>query len=163
MPDKILLLHGPNLNLLGRREPDIYGRKTLDEIVAAARLLAAALGVEIASFQSNSEGELVNRIQRAPGEFDAIVLNAAAYTHTSVAIRDAIVFAGLPVVEVHLSNLHKREPFRHHSYIAAVAAGQVIGFGADSYLLGLRAAVAILRSSRPVPPRARPARKRSTR
>ena len=161
--EKILLLHGPNLNLLGRREPEIYGRQTLDDIVAAAHELARELGVAIESYQSNSEGELVTRIQRAVGQFDAIVFNPGAYTHTSIALRDAILVSGLPVVEVHLSNVHKRESFRRHSYIADVVAGQVIGFGAESYLLGLRAAVTILQTSKPVPPRARPARKRSTR
>lgn len=161
--EKILLLHGPNLNMLGRREPDVYGRKTLDDIVAAASELAQELGVTVESFQSNSEGELVTRIQKAVGEFDAIVFNPGAYTHTSIALRDAVLVSGVPVVEVHLSNVHKRESFRRHSFIADVAAGQVIGFGAESYLLGLRAAVTILRASKPVPPRARPARKRSTR
>jgi len=161
--ERILLLHGPNLNLLGRREPETYGRKTLDDIVSEARAVAAELGVTIESYQSNSEGDLVTRIQRAVGEFDAIVLNAAAYTHTSIAIRDAVIFAGLPVVEVHVSNVHRREEFRRHSYLADVAAGQVIGFGPESYLLGLRGVVAVLRSSKPVPPRTRPARKRSTR
>jgi 3-dehydroquinate dehydratase-2 len=161
--ERILLLHGPNLNMLGKREPGIYGRQTLDDIVAAARALAAELGVEIASHQSNVEGELVTRIQQAPNHFDAIVLNAGAYTHTSIALRDAVLAAGLPVVEVHLSNVHKREEFRHRSLLADVVEGQVIGFGAESYLLGLRAAVSLLRSRQPVPPRARPARKRSTR
>ena len=161
--EKILPLHGPNLNMLGRREPEIYGRRTLDDIVDAARDLAAELGVTIDSYQSNVEGDLVTRIQRAAGDFDAIVFNPGAYTHTSIALRDAILVSGLPVVEVHLSNVHKRESFRHHSFIADVAAGQVIGFGAESYLLGLRAAVTILRTSKPAPPRARPARKRSTR
>ena len=161
--EKILLLHGPNLNMLGKREPAVYGRQTLDEIVAAARALASELGVEIASYQSNLEGELVTRIQGAPNEFDAIVFNPGAYTHTSIALRDAVLAAGLPVVEVHLTNVHKREEFRHHSFLAGVVEGQVVGFGAESYLLGLRAAVSILRSRRPVPPRALPARKRSTR
>jgi 3-dehydroquinate dehydratase II len=161
--ERILLLHGPNLNLLGRREPQTYGPRTLDEIVQAARALATELGVTVESFQSNNEGELVTRIQRATDEFDAIVFNPGAYTHTSIALRDAVLAAGLPVVEVHLSNVHRREPFRHHSYLADVAVGQIIGFGAESYLLGLRAVTAILRASQPVPPRARPARKRSTR
>jgi 3-dehydroquinate dehydratase-2 len=161
--EKILLLHGPNLNTLGKREPEIYGRQTLDDIVGAALSLGAELGVEVASFQSNDEGELVGRVQHAFSEFAAIVLNAGAYTHTSIALRDAVAAAGIPVIEVHLSNVHKREPFRHHSYLSPVVAGQVIGFGAESYLLGLRAAVSILRAAKPVPPRGRPARKRSTR
>ncbi|MGH7859460.1 MAG: type II 3-dehydroquinate dehydratase [Candidatus Binatia bacterium] len=161
--EKILLLHGPNLNLLGRREPEVYGRQTLDDIIAAARELAAELGVSIESYQSNSEGDLVTRIQKAAGDCAAIVFNPGAYTHTSVALRDAVLACGLPVVEVHLSNVHKREEFRRRSYLADVVAGQVIGFGAESYLLGLRAAVTILRASKPTPPRTRPARKRSTR
>ena len=160
---RVLLLHGPNLNLLGKREPEIYGRQTLDDIVTAARSVASELGVEIESFQSNSEGALVDRIQAAAGVVDAIVFNPAAYSHTSIALRDAVVASALPVVEVHLSNIHRREAFRKHSYLSDVVAGQVVGFGAESYLLGLRAAVSILRTSRPVPPRTRPARKRSTR
>ncbi len=161
--EKILLLHGPNLNMLGRREPGVYGHQTLDDIVGAARALGAELGVEIESYQSNVEGELVTRIQQAASRFDAIVFNPGAYTHTSIALRDAVLAAGLPVVEVHLSNVHKRERFRHRSYLAGVVEGQILGFGAESYLLGLRAAVSLLRSRQPVPPRARPARKRSTR
>jgi len=161
--EKILLLHGPNLNMLGKREPAVYGRQTLDDIVAAARALAVELGVEIVSYQSNVEGELVTKIQTAASEFDAIVFNPGAYSHTSISLHDAVLAAGLPVVEVHVSNVHKREEFRHHSFLSAVVEGQVVGFGAESYLLGLRATVSILRSRRPVPPRARPARKRSTR
>jgi len=161
--EKILLLHGPNLNLLGRREPGIYGHQTLDDIVAAARALAAELGVEVESHQSNEEGELVTRIQQASGRFGAVVFNPGAYTHTSIALRDAVAAAGVPVVEVHLSNVHKRERFRQRSYLAGVVEGQIVGFGVDSYLLGLRAAVSILRGRKPIPPRARPARKRSTR
>jgi 3-dehydroquinate dehydratase-2 len=161
--EKILLLHGPNLNMLGKREPAVYGRETLDDIVAAARALAAELGVEIESHQSNVEGELVTRIQQAATRVDAIVFNPGAYTHTSIALRDAVLAVGLPVVEVHLSNVHKRETFRHRSYLADVVEGQITGFGSESYLLGLRAAVSILRSRQPTPPRARPARKRSTR
>jgi 3-dehydroquinate dehydratase-2 len=161
--ETILLLHGPNLNMLGKREPAVYGRQTLDDIVAAARAVASELGVEIASYQSNVEGDLITRIQQAANQYEAIVFNPGAYTHTSIALRDAVLAAGLPVVEVHLTNVHKREQFRRHSFLADVVEGQVIGFGPESYLLGLRAAVTILRSRRPVPPRARPARKRSTR
>ena len=161
--EKILLLHGPNLNMLGKREPAVYGRQTLDDIVGAARALAAELGVDIDSHQSNVEGDLVTRIQQAASRYDAIVFNPGAYTHTSIALRDAVLAVGLPVVEVHLSNVHKREAFRHRSYLADVVEGQITGFGAESYLLGLRAAVSILRSRQPTPPRARPARKRSTR
>jgi 3-dehydroquinate dehydratase II len=161
--ERILLLHGPNLNMLGRREPAIYGRQTLDDIVVAARALAAELEVEVESYQSNVEGDLVTRIQQAASQCDAIVFNPGAYTHTSIALRDAVLGCGLPVIEVHLSNVHKREKFRHHSFLADVVEGQVIGFGVESYLLGVRAAVTILRSRRPLPPRARPVRKRSRR
>jgi 3-dehydroquinate dehydratase II len=138
---KILILNGPNLNLLGTRQPEIYGKLTLTQIDKQVRDLAKELAVEIEFRQSNSEGELVTWIQQAAGNFSAIVINPAAYTHTSVAMRDAISAVGLPVVEIHLSNIHKREQFRHHSYIAEVAVGQIAGFGAESYLLGLRAAL----------------------
>jgi 3-dehydroquinate dehydratase II len=141
---KILVLNGPNLNLLGRRQPEIYGKTTLAEIERQVRALAGELGVEIDFRQSNSEGELVTWIQEAADQFAAIVINPAAYTHTSLAMRDAISAVGIPTVEVHLSNIHKREPFRHHSYIAEVAVGQITGFGVQSYLIGLRAAVAQL-------------------
>lgn len=137
---KILVLNGPNLNLLGKRQPEIYGTATLADIEKEVRSLARELGVEIDFRQSNSEGELVTWIQQTVGQFDALLINPAAYTHTSVAIRDAILAAGIPTVEIHLSNIHKREPFRHHSYIAEVAVGQIAGFGVQSYLLGLRAA-----------------------
>jgi len=141
---RILVLHGPNLNLVGTREPAIYGATTLAEIDAQLRVLAAELGVAVNTFQSNGEGELVDQIQAARGSAAAIVINAGAYTHTSVAIRDALLAAELPVVEVHLSNPYKREAFRHRSLIADIAVGQVVGFGADSYLLGLRAAAGLL-------------------
>ena len=141
---KILIVHGPNLNLLGKREPEIYGPLTLAEINERCAALAAELGVETVSFQSNSEGELVQCIQDAMGVYQAIVINPGAYTHTSVALRDALAATGIPAVEVHLSNIHRRESFRQHSYIAGVALGQISGFGAESYLLGLRAAVKAL-------------------
>ena len=142
---RILILHGPNLNLVGTREPSIYGRTSLAEIDAQLQQLAGELGATVDTFQSNSEGALVDRIQAARASAAAIVINAGAYTHTSVAIRDALLAAELPVVEVHLSNTYKREAFRHQSLIADVAVGQVVGFGVDSYLLGLRAAVGVLR------------------
>jgi len=142
----ILVLHGPNLNLLGVRETDVYGTVTLDTINEALASLARELGVEVAMCQSNVEGELVDWIQQAKGRYDALVINPGAYTHTSIALRDAIAGVGLPTVEVHLSNLYRREEFRQHSYIAGVAVGQISGFGGDSYALGLRAAVAHLRA-----------------
>ncbi len=141
---KILFLNGPNLNLLGTRQPEVYGRTTLADIEAMVRERAGRLGdVEIEFRQTNQEGELVTWIQQARGVVDAIVLNAAAYTHTSVALRDAITSAEVPTVEIHLSNIHAREEFRHRSLIAAVCRGQISGFGAQSYLLGLEAAVSI--------------------
>jgi len=142
---KIAILHGPNLNLLGRREPEKYGRMTLAEIDEALRTLGVELGVEVDTLQSNDEGALVTRIQQTRDDGTrGIVINAAAYTHTSIAIRDAIVFSERPTVEVHLSNVHKREAFRHVSMIAEVCLGQILGFGPDSYLLGLRALVSHL-------------------
>jgi 3-dehydroquinate dehydratase-2 len=139
---KILIIHGPNLNLLGKRESDIYGTKTLDEINALLKKLAKELKVELDIKQSNHEGEIVEIIQKSKN-YDALVINPAAYTHTSVAIRDAIAAVEIPAVEVHLSNIHQREEFRQKSLIAPVAYGQISGFGYESYLLGLRAAVSI--------------------
>ncbi|OGP22567.1 MAG: type II 3-dehydroquinate dehydratase [Deltaproteobacteria bacterium GWA2_57_13] len=141
---RILVLHGPNLNLLGRRQPEIYGRLTLEQINRKIRALARELGVEVEIRQSNNEGELVGWIQESSGRFGAIVINAAAYTHSSVALRDALVAVGLPAVEVHISNIYKREDFRKRSLIAEAVVGQIAGFGVHSYLLGLRAAVEYL-------------------
>ncbi len=144
---KIAVLHGPNLNLLGRREPEKYGRMTLPEVDQALQLLAGELGLSLDALQSNDEGALVTRIQQTRDDGTAgILINAAAYTHTSIAIRDALVFCERPAVEVHLSNVHKREPFRHVSLIADVCLGQILGFGPDSYLLGLRALASHLRA-----------------
>jgi len=136
----ILVLHGPNLNLLGKRQPEIYGRLTLEQINARIRALAKELGLNVEIRQSNNEGELVTWIQDAPAKFGAIVFNPAAYTHTSIALRDAISAVGIPTVEVHISNIHKREEFRKRSFVAEAAVGQIAGFGVQSYLLGLRAA-----------------------
>ncbi len=140
---KVLFLNGPNLNLLGQREPDVYGRTTLSDIEGKVRERAKTLGAEIDFRQSNLEGELVSWIQQAKGQADAIVINAAAYTHTSVALRDAISAVGIPTIEIHLSNIHAREEFRHKSLIAAVCKGQISGFGAFSYILGLEAAISV--------------------
>src|SRR5271166_2986767 len=138
---KILFLNGPNLNLLGHREPEIYGHTTLADIEAKVRERAAQLKVGIDFRQTNLEGELVGWIQEAKGKFDVIVINAAAYTHTSLALRDAISAVGVPTIEIHLSNVHAREEFRHRSLIAPVCRGQITGFGQKSYILGLEAAV----------------------
>ena len=144
---KILVLHGPNLNLLGTRETAVYGSVTLEAINQELERLAKAEGIKLAIHQSNSEGELVDWIQRALGDFDALIINPGAFTHTSIALRDAIAGIGIPTIEVHLSNIYRREEFRQHSYIAGVAVGQIAGFGLDSYTLGLRAAMAHLKRS----------------
>ena len=142
---KILVLHGPNLNLLGTREPDVYGSTTLAEVDAAVAARAAERGVEVDFGQSNLEGVLIDRLHAAMEDgTDAVVLNAGGFTHTSVALRDAVVACGLPVIEVHLPNVAAREDFRHRSLIAEVAVGTIAGFGLDSYLLGLDAALATL-------------------
>lgn len=138
---KILFLNGPNLNLLGRREPEIYGTTTLEDIEKKVRERAGQFKAEVAFRQSNLEGELVSWIQEAKGKFDVIVLNAAAYTHTSIALRDAIAAVGVPTIEIHLSNVHAREEFRHKSLIAPVCRGQIVGFGEKSYILAVEAAV----------------------
>ncbi len=136
---KFLVLHGPNLNMLGKREPKLYGTRTLNDINSLLEKLAAELGCTLSIYQSNTEGELIDVIQAAVADCDGILINPAAYTHTSIAIRDALSAVGLPCVEVHLSNIHSRESFRHTSLIAPIAIGQICGFGSDSYLLGLRA------------------------
>jgi 3-dehydroquinate dehydratase II len=139
--DRILVLHGPNLNLLGTRETSVYGTVSLPEIDRELKRLAEKEGVDVTIEQSNSEGELVDLIQKAAGLYQALVINPAAYTHTSIALRDAITSVGLPTIEVHLSNIYQRETFRRHSYIADVSIGQISGFGPYSYTLGLMAAI----------------------
>ena len=136
----ILVIHGPNLNLLGKRETDVYGHITLEEVNKQIGKLADELGVSVDYFQSNSEGELVSEIQKTIDNYEALVINPGAYTHTSIALRDAVAGVGIPTVEVHLSNIYQREDFRKKSMLADVAVGQITGFGVDSYLLGLRAA-----------------------
>jgi len=143
---RLAVLHGPNLNLLGTREPEIYGRATLEDINERLRQEGAALGLEVVTFQSNNEGALVDEIQRLATSVDGFVINAAAYTHTSIAIRDALTGVARPFVEVHLSNVYAREPFRHVSLLAPRAVGTIMGFGAESYLLALRALSAHLRA-----------------
>lgn len=140
---KILFLNGPNLNLLGQREPEVYGRLTLADIEAKVRAKGKELQADIDFRQTNLEGQLVDWIQQARGKFDVIVLNAAAYTHTSVALRDAIAAAAVPAIEIHLSNVHAREEFRHKSLIAPVCRGQILGFGANSYVLAVEAAAGL--------------------
>jgi len=143
MPN-VLVIHGANLDMLGTREPEIYGRATLQEVNQRLQQEAGELGIEVRFFQSNHEGEIVEAVHEARDWADAIVINAAAFTHYSIAIRDALEAAGMPIVEVHMSNIHAREPFRSRSVIASIAHGQITGFGLGSYLLGLHAACMIL-------------------
>ncbi len=148
MNASILVLNGPNLNMLGSREPGIYGNETLDAITKACQRKAEVLGLDVKFHQSNSEGELVTWIQKARSQYDAVVLNAGAYTHTSVAILDALLCSGLPVIEVHLSNIHRRDEFRHKSYVSKAAIGVIAGFGGYGYELALDAAKKALDAER---------------
>ena len=142
---RILVIHGPNLNLLGSREQELYGRLTLPEINRQIKKTAKKIKVEIEIFQSNDEGELVTKIGKAKGKYQGLLINPAAYTHTSVALRDAILSVGIPTVEVHISIVYRREEFRRHSFISDIALGQVVGFGPGSYLLGLEGLVGYLK------------------
>lgn len=142
---RIFVINGPNLNMLGTRQPEIYGFDTLADIEKGCREKAAALGLDVEFFQSNHEGEIVSAIQRARGRFDAVVINPAAYSHTSVAIMDALLACDMPVVEVHLSNIHRREEFRHFSYVSKAADGVICGFGKQGYLLALEAAASFFK------------------
>ena len=156
---RILVIHGPNLQLLGSRQPSIYGTADLAKINADLRKCAAERGATLEILQSNHEGEILERIGRSKGRYDALLINPAAYTHTSIAIRDAIEAAGIPTVEVHLSNIYAREPFRHQSLIAPVCRGQVSGFGPASYRLGLEAVLTLLSNQQPRRARAKPLRR----
>jgi 3-dehydroquinate dehydratase-2 len=138
-PLSVLVIHGPNLNMLGKREPEVYGKDTLETIDNTLRVLGHQQGLAVETFQSNHEGAIVDRIQAALGKNHALIINPGAYTHTSVAIRDALLLLDIPIVEIHLSNIYKRESFRHHSFIAGVATGQISGFGAHGYSLALKA------------------------
>lgn len=145
MVTSVRVINGPNLNMLGSREPEIYGAVTLADIEAMTTQHANSLNLEVSFFQSNLEGELVEDIQSAAGKYDGIILNAAAYTHTSIALMDALKATGVPTIEVHLSNVFAREPFRHHSYISPAAEGVICGFGAQGYLLALDALAEIMK------------------
>ncbi len=142
---KILVIHGPNLNMLGTREPEVYGSEGLDRINARLEKKAASLDVELDVFQSNHEGQIVEKIQAAAGECAAVIINPAAFTHTSVAIRDALLLLEVPIIEIHLSNIYKRESFRHKSLVADIATGQICGLGPHGYILALEAAVNLIK------------------
>ncbi len=135
---KILIIHGPNLNMLGTREPQLYGTKTLDELNQECKQYGSTLGLHVETFQSNSEGDIIDAIQKKGKTVDGLIINAGAYTHTSIAIRDALATLSFPKIEVHLSNIYAREPFRHHSFLSAVCTGHISGFGSKSYLLALQ-------------------------
>ncbi|NQT10170.1 MAG: type II 3-dehydroquinate dehydratase [Desulfobacteraceae bacterium] len=136
---KIMVIHGPNLNMLGKREPEIYGKETLDEINAKLEELAEKLGINVETFQSNYEGKIIEKIQSTSGICNGLIINPAAFTHTSIAIRDALLLLDIPIIEIHLSNIYKREPFRRKSMIADVVTAQISGFGVQGYLMALKA------------------------
>ncbi|HWR44916.1 type II 3-dehydroquinate dehydratase [Sporomusa sp.] len=144
---KVLVIHGPNLNLLGKREPEIYGATTLDDINTLLNERASQLGLELSIVQTNHEGVMVDTIQQAQDNFACIIINPAAFTHYSIAVRDALAAVNVPAIEVHLSNIYRREEFRHHSVISPIAVGQIAGFGANGYLLALEAASCLIRSA----------------
>lgn len=144
---RVLVIHGPNLNMLGKREPEIYGSTTLDELNGELTTFGSDLGLAVEAFQSNSEGEIVNKIQDAFGKVHGLVINPAAYTHTSVAIRDALAMLDVPIIEVHISNIYKREAFRHNSFISGVATGQISGLGIQGYLLAITALSELIESN----------------
>jgi 3-dehydroquinate dehydratase II len=148
-PKKILVIHGPNLNMLGRREPETYGYTTLTDIDRELKRLGPQWGLAVDTFQSNHEGAIVDAIQQSIDSAAGLIINPAAFTHTSVAIRDALIPLGVPIIEVHISNIHKREPFRHHSYMADIATGQIAGLGANGYYLALRAMADLVGASAP--------------
>ena len=138
-PRRILIVHGPNLNMLGRREPETYGYTTLTDIDRELKRLGPQWGLVVDTFQSNHEGAIVDAIQQSMGNLAGLIINPAAFTHTSIALRDALIPLGVPIIEVHISNIHKREPFRHHSYVSDIATGQIVGLGVNGYYLALRA------------------------
>jgi 3-dehydroquinate dehydratase II len=148
-PKRILVIHGPNLNMLGRREPETYGYTTLTDIDRELKRLGPQWGLAVDTFQSNHEGAIVDAIQQSIDSAAGLIINPAAFTHTSVAIRDALIPLGVPIIEVHISNIHKREPFRHHSYMADIATGQIAGLGANGYYLALRAMADLVGASAP--------------
>lgn len=145
---KILVIHGPNLNMLGKREPELYGSMTLSEIDSKLKQLGKTLALSVDTFQSNHEGDIIDKIQAARGAYDGLIINPAAYTHTSVGIRDAVLLLDIPVIEIHLSNIYKREPFRHKSMISGVATAQLAGFGHSGYIMALNAMNEMIRGKK---------------
>ena len=148
---QILVIHGPNLNTLGQREPETYGYTSLADIDRELKKLGKQWGLEVSTYQSNHEGAIVDTIQQAAGKLSGLVINPAAFTHTSIAIRDALLLLAVPIIEVHISNIHRREPFRQHSFIADVATGQIVGLGVNGYYLSLRAMADLVGASQPHP------------